>query len=364
MPLRQMPIEHLRDGQYCDSVYLVRKRQVATTKAGKQYMNLTLSDKTGEIGARIFANVDVYSGLFSESDFIYVQARVQMYDGRLQMVIDALDRVSHSEINLPDFLPAAQRDPEEMLKHVRKILESITDKKLQKLCMMAISEKTYQQMWEKAPAGMMIHHAYLGGLLEHTLSVLLLLDFIASHYENIDRDMLLTGGLFHDIGKLFELEYQTTISYADEGKLIPHLVSGVELVEKLALQIDGFSEEKKLLLKHIILSHHGVLEFGSPVVPATLEAVIIHHVDNLDSKVAAFFRMLDQTPKTSMWSDRSFALGTAVRRTSDVTGKHYAYRLPGAAPSEPVKETLEILGQKVADPEGDESQQNDLFGKK
>ncbi len=361
MPLRQMPIEHLQDGQYCDSVYLVRRKQIATTKAGKSYMNLTLSDKTGEVGARIFSNVEVYSGAFMENDFIYVQARVQIYDGRLQMVIDALDRVSPGEINPQDFLPASERDSEDMLRHVRRILESIQDEDLRKLCLSAVFEKPYEDMWKKAPAGRMIHHAYLGGLLEHTLSVLTLLDGIAAHYANIDRDMLLAGGVFHDIGKLFEMEYETTISYSDEGKLIPHLISGVELVEKLAARIENFPDEKKLLIKHIILSHHGVLEFGSPVVPATVEAAIIHHVDNLDSKVAAYLNMTEKAPADALWSDRSYALGTAVRRSADAKGRLYAYRLPGETPAQAAPE--EAAAKKAAGAKK-AGAQNDLFGDK
>jgi len=339
MPIRHIPIDSLEEGYYCDSVYLVRKRVMATAKTGKPYLNIVLADKTGEITARVFNNVEMFAHAFSEGDFIYVQARVQVYEGRMQMIIDSLERIPVSEINSEDFLPSGRHDPAMLLGHLRAILDTVEDEKMRALCVMAVFEAPHEKKWRRAPAAQNMHHSFLGGLLEHTLSVLMLLDVVGRHYRNVDRDMLLAGGLFHDIGKLWELDYETSIGYSDQGRLVPHLIIGVQLIDRLTAKIEKFPEEKKLLLQHIVLAHHGSREFGSPVLPATAEAVIIHYIDDMDAKVWSYQTQVEKAPPDALWSDRHNLLGTAVRRTSTVKKAIYDYRLPGESAEAPAAET-------------------------
>lgn len=343
MTVRHVPIEALQEGIYCDSVYHVRRRQIGTAKTGKAFLTLILGDKTGEITARIFNNAEVYANSFVEGDFLYVQGRVQIYEGRLQIVADSVERIAPADINPDDFLPGGRRDSAVLLKHLRDILESVGDEKIRTLCLSALEGDIGAKL-VRAPAAQTVHHSYIGGLLEHTLSMMMILDFLSGHYHNINRDILLAGGLFHDIGKIRELQYDTAFGYTDEGRLIPHLIIGVQIVDRLCASIPDFSDDARMQIQHIILSHHGTREFGSPVLPSTVEALIIHLVDDLDAKTNTFLTHIEKAPPDADWTDRHFILGQHLRRTVDTKGPLYGYRLPGeeknetpAPKSEPVR---------------------------
>ncbi|MCB1153099.1 HD domain-containing protein [bacterium] len=332
MALRQMPIDTLEEGLYADSVYLVRRRQLARSKAGRFYLNLVLSDKTGEIVARMFNKVEAYAHVFNEGDFIEIQGRVQTYEGKLQIVLDALSKVETDSIDPQDFLPAGRHDSEDLFARLRALLESIEEPKIRELCLAALDDETIGRLFKVAPAAQSMHHPFIGGLLEHTLSVMLLLDVVSRHYQNVNRSVILAGGFFHDIGKIRELVYETALGYSDEGRLIPHLIIGVQIVDDLVRRIGGMPEDLRLQIEHIILSHHGTREFGSPVIPATVEAIIVHQVDDLDAKVYAYQAHLEQTPDDATWSERHFLLGTHIRRTNEATKNLYGYHLDGPRP--------------------------------
>ncbi|MBZ0271232.1 HD domain-containing protein [bacterium] len=326
--MKQVPIDALVEGQNADSVYFVRRRQFGTARTGKPFITLTLGDRSGEITARIFSNVEYYQDECPEGAFVYVQARVQTYEGRIQLVVDTLKRVPDTDIDPTDFLPTGRHDPQLLLAHVRDIFATIADDKVRRLCLSAL-DGDLGERFTRAPAAMGIHHAFLGGLLEHTLSVLILCDTIARHYPNLDRDILIAGAFFHDLGKIHELDYQTSIVYTDHGRLIPHLVISVQIVDELTRAIDDFPDDKKKHIEHICLAHHGTREFGSPVLPATVEAIVVHHLDNLDSKVFSYFAAVEKAG-TAAWSDRQPHLGTYVKRTTSAAPPLYAYRLPEA----------------------------------
>lgn len=344
MPIRQTPIDTLEEGQYADSVYHVRRRAVATSKAGKPFLTVTLADKTGEITGRVFKNADFFADLFTEGDFIYVQGRTQTYEGKLQLVIDTLERVAPTEVEAKDFLPTSRRDPKELKRHMRRVLDSIGDEHVRALCVRAVFETPEGELFCRAPAAQGMHHAHLHGLLEHTLSVLILLDTVSRHYPNVNRDMLLAGGLFHDFGKIYELDFELAIGYSDRGRMVPHLIIGVQIIDRLIAEIPGFPEEARLQLEHIILAHHGTREFGSPVEPRTVEAMIIHQIEDMDAKVFAFLNHIEKAGPDATWTDKHFMLGVPLRRTTNAKQELYTYRLP--------------------DLEEAEARQPSLFGKK
>lgn len=346
MGIRQVPVNTLEDGMFCDSVYAVRRKQLATAKTGKPYLNLTLADRTGEIVARVFRNADYFSQLFSEGEFVYVQAKVQSYEGKLQLVIDALERVAPSEVSAEDFLPAGRVPPDVLKKHMRAILETIADERIRRLCLMAMFETPEGEAFCRAPAAQNMHHAHLYGLLEHTVSVLLLLDTVSRHYTNVNRDVLLAGGLFHDFGKVYELEYARSFGYSDRGRLVPHLIIGVQLLGEWCARIPDFPAEAKLQIEHIILAHHGTREFGSPVIPATVEAQIIHQIDDMDAKVWAMMNHIEKAGPDAQWTDRHGLLGTYLRRTSSAASELYGFHLPADTSEEPAPVQPSLFGKK------------------
>ncbi|MCZ7585146.1 MAG: OB-fold nucleic acid binding domain-containing protein [Deltaproteobacteria bacterium] len=238
--MRQVPVTSLEEGMYCDSVYLVSKRHMGTAKTGKAFMTLTLADKTGEVTARVFNNAERYANEFAEGDFLAVQGRVQTYEGRTQIVLDKLARVAPEKVDPADFLRTGRHDPAVLLGHVRDLLATIEDEKIRELCLLAVSDETYGPAFSRAPAAQSMHHPFIGGLLEHTLSVLMHLDRVGRHYRNVNRDILLAGGLFHDIGKVRELSFETSIGYTDEGRLVSHLVIGVQILDELGARVKDF----------------------------------------------------------------------------------------------------------------------------
>ncbi len=326
-------ISELKDGDQLESIYFCSHKMTAVTKQGKPYLNLTIADKTGEVTVRVFDDAERYGETFNQGDFLYIQGRSQLFQGAMQVIARHLEKVNAEELNPDDFMPSSFNDPDEMLGSLRTLVETIQDDHLRRLCLLMLDDPEIGPKFKRAPAAKSMHHNYVHGLLEHTLSMTLLADKACSHYKNLDRDMLLAGVVFHDIGKIYEMSYDIAIDYTDSGKLIGHITMGTMLVERLSEKIDDFPKEKKRLLEHILLSHHGTREFGSPVVPATVEANIIHHLDNLDAKVNAFLMTAEKSPTDSDWTDRHFLLGTQVRKTVEVEkGPLYGYHLTPGKP--------------------------------
>ena len=301
-------IKDLKEKMAVRSPFLVKFCAVAVGKTGKPYMNLVLQDKTGEIEARLWEDVPKYAGHAVRDSFLWVEATCQSYQGRKQLVIKSLQVLREDEIQLKEYVAESPVDPENLYRKILVYIESMVDPYYRALAESILKDDAeIIAKFKKAPAAKSMHHAYPAGLLEHVVSITGILDHMAVHYAPyVDRDLLFLGGFFHDIGKLWELSYDRVTEYTTEGKLIGHLVMGVELVERKVRELEAqpgrlpgaFPEEKKLLVKHIILSHHGELEYGSPKRPKCLEALIVHYVDDLDSKVNSIrsFTEQDQTP--------------------------------------------------------------------
>jgi len=301
--LKRKFAEQIRERDQLDDAFLVRDKITAMAKNGKPYLTLKLMDRTGEIEGRVWDRVDELGGRFERDDFIRVQGKASVYLGKMQLVVQDLERLEDAQVDLADFLPVAGRSREIMLDEVRQLVATMTDPPLRALMESFLGDEEFVAGYAAAPAAKAIHHVYLGGLLEHSLAVARLADDICRRYPGVHRDLLLTGALLHDMGKISELCYERTFGYTDAGKLLGHIVIGVEMLERQLARLPEFPSTLATLLKHLLLSHHGQYEFGSPKRPKTLEAVILNYVDDLDSKINGVQTHISREPdNTSAWT--------------------------------------------------------------
>jgi 3'-5' exoribonuclease len=274
-------------GQNTTGIFLVAAKEVRPKKSGDPYLSLTLADRTGEVDAKMWDNVEGVMDTFNRNDFVRVTGVPNLYNNRLQFTVHKLARVSESDLEMGDFFPASRRDRDGMMKELRGIIASVGNPHLRALLEAIFSDAALAEKYKTAPAAKSIHHAWLGGLIEHVLALCALCRSVAPHYPQVDVDLLLTGAILHDIGKVDELTYQRGFGYSDDGQMIGHIVQGLRIVDEAARHIPELPAKLKTLVDHMILSHHGELEFGSPKVPLFPEALMLHFLDNLDSKMEA-----------------------------------------------------------------------------
>ena len=283
--MKKRYIADIRAGDVVDDVFVLSEKILSQKRDGNNFLTITLSDKTGTIKGVVWDDVDRITAGTTSGDFVHVNGNVGEYKGALQVVIKKMDAIPADSIDSADFLPQTLRDIEGMFDRLIRITESIKNDYLKRLVDAFWKDKEFVRKFKAAPAAKKMHHAYIGGLLEHTLSMVSLADKIAGHYSGVDRDLLLAGAIFHDIGKIDEFEYQFKIDYSDKGRLLNHIVIGLKMVDEKLSEIDEFPEDQALLLKHMIVSHHGAREFGSPEPPKIIEAVLLNYIDEIDSKV-------------------------------------------------------------------------------
>ena len=295
-------ITDIRAGDRVDDIFVLSEKILSQKKDGNNFLNVTLSDKTGTIKGVVWDNVDQIAAGITSGDFAHVNGSVSDYRGTLQVVIKNMEPFSPDRVDPSDFLPKTSRDIEGMFERLVKRMDSITTDYLKALIDAFFKDKEFVNKFKTAPAGKKMHHAYIGGLLEHTLSMVSLADKIAGHYSGIDRDLLLSGAILHDIGKIDEFEYQFKIDYSDKGRLLNHIVIGIEMVDDKLSGIEHFPEDQMLLLKHLIVSHHGTREFGSPEPPKTIEAVLLNYIDEIDSKVNAIRDFIASEDPDETWT--------------------------------------------------------------
>jgi 3'-5' exoribonuclease len=282
-------VKDLQDKQVFNTIFLARDKVMLTGKNGKSYISVFLADSSGAVDARIWDNVDAFGEAFQTGDIVRVKGLVQIFQNRRQVIIHRLERAQADEYRMDDFVSTARRQPEDMLAELVRITEGMQNGSIRQLTLEVLNDPEIRRRLLVAAAAKSIHHAYIGGLLEHVLSICGMMKLLHAHYAlqqvELNLDFLIFGAIFHDIGKIWELDVSNGISYTDRGKLIGHMVMAVELVEKKASRILGFPDDLKDLLKHIILSHHGRLEYGSPKTPMFLEAFLVAAIDDLDSKI-------------------------------------------------------------------------------
>jgi 3'-5' exoribonuclease len=295
-------VKDIREEDDITGCYLVKQKRLATTKTGKPYLNLALADRTGTLEGKVWDNADHLSSLFQEGDIIEIKGRAGSYRGQIQITVFGLNPI-RGEMDPALFLESTAGDLSEMMKSLRGILKGVKNIHLRSLNERFLADSDFMAQFKTAPAAKHFHHNYLGGLLEHTLSVCQMVSQIADHYPQLDKDLLLTASFLHDIGKIREFEYALNIDYTDEGRLIGHLVMGVTMMEAKLDKLKNFPREMALRLKHLILSHHGEYEFGSPKRPKFLEAFVLHQVDDLDAKIVGLGRYMEKDQQGGAWTD-------------------------------------------------------------
>ncbi len=278
----------LAPNQDISAVFLVQSKDIRQKRTGEPYLSLTLSDKTGTIDAKMWDNVSAVTETFDRDDFVQVKGQVQVFQNRKQLTIHRMQFVSDRDVDLADFLPASRRDIQEMFSELHGIVTGMSNPYLKGLLAAFFADEDIARAYRSAPAAKSVHHAYIGGLIEHVLSMCKLAKMTAAHYENIDTDLLLTGVILHDIGKIRELSFERSFSYTTEGQLIGHIQIAMRMIGEKIRAVPGFPAKLRMLLEHMILSHHGQLEFGSPKVPQFAEAMLLHQIDNMDSKMETF----------------------------------------------------------------------------
>jgi len=298
----------LQDSEPLEEVYLLADRQVRANRNGDSYLLAQLRDRTGQISGLLWNVNDTHVAHLHPGDYVKARGKVQLFQGNLQVILTRLDQVSPDLVEQDDFIPQSTADTERQMARLKEILFSLKDPDLRALMMAFWDDPEILDGLRQAPAGIRLHHAYHGGLLEHVLTLAEGALRLSDLYPKVDYDLVLAGVFLHDLGKIRELSYETSFSYTDEGQLIGHLVMGVEmLADKIRRteQSTGrpFPPEKVMRLKHLVLSHHGSYEFGSPKLPMTPEAIALHHLDNLDAKTNEFLSLIESDPNAgSSWT--------------------------------------------------------------
>lgn len=285
-------VVELKEGDLVEGIFQVKRKGIHTSQNGNPYLSLRLSDRTGEIEGRLWEGIEDWAKGLVEGDFLRVKGKVVSFRGHLQINIKEMALIQ--EVDIKEFLPSSKRDIDEMVEEIRTYTALVVDTYLRKLLTSFFDDEEFLTLFKKAPAAKDLHHVYLGGLLEHTLEVTKLCIEAMNHFKNINKDLLITGALLHDIGKIYEFNYERFIEYSTQGRLLGHIAIGVRLLEERVKGIEGFPEGLRMLLEHLIISHHGENEYGSPVVPKTVEALILHSLDNLNAKVNCFQSFIDR----------------------------------------------------------------------
>lgn len=288
--------------------YLVKQKMMGRTRKGDPFISLILADRTGNIEARVWEQAEAFSSLFSEGDVIEVQGQAVIFRGQLQLTISDL-QVPKDKPDLSLFLESSPRDVSEMMTLLKDILLSIKNPSLKDLVTQFLDDPSFISSLKRVPAAKNFHHDYLGGLLEHTLSVCQMADLLAHHYSQLDKDLLITAAFLHDIGKIRELTCHPKIDYTDQGRLLGHIVLGGEMLEEKVSTLKHFPEELAVRLKHLIFSHHGHHEFGSPKRPKFLEAFALHLIDDLDAKINGLTRFMKKDHREGNWTEFNRLLG-------------------------------------------------------
>ena len=351
-------VKDLQPNQIIRSSFLVHHKDVRQKKTGEPFLSLTVGDKSGDIDAKMWDNVSDVVDVFGVGDFVKVKGVMSLYNGRPQFTIHSLDRVDEREIALPDFFPASARDPEEMFSELMGIVQGMKDPHLKALLEAFFADDFIRARYKKAPSAKQIHHAFLGGLLEHVLSLCGLCQLVGPHYTNINQDLLLTGAILHDIGKIEELTYDRALGYSEVGQLLGHISIGIRYLHDKLREVPDFPPALAVLVEHMVLSHHGKLEFGSPKVPAFPEALLFSYLDDLDSKMECMRAQLERDENSEgaftaynyamerVFLKKDRFLGNAAPKVGDAsnavprpvpaTAKNEALS-PGSSPKRPVE---------------------------
>lgn len=293
--MEKLFVSDLSDKQVVHSTFLAKNKTLLTDKKGNQYISLHLSDKSGSVDAKIWDNIERMNNLFESGDIVIVKGLVQLYQNKKQIIVHKIDPIGDQDLKVEDYVGEIGSSPEEVLQELLQLVKQVESDHIRQLLETTLNDPQIKEKLLTSPAAKSIHHVKVGGLIEHILSISKMMVFVAGQYKQLNFDLLLFGAIYHDLGKIWELEWTNKgIRYTDKGRLIGHLAMSSELVEKKASQILGFPEDLIMILKHIVLSHHGKLEYGSPKVPMLLEAYVVWMADDFDSKIDSISQFMNQ----------------------------------------------------------------------
>ena len=311
-------IDTFREGMHIADVYLCKNKQIALTKNGKEYGNLVMQDKTGTIDAKIWDLGSPGVGEFETMDYVHVEADVTLFQSSFQLNVRRIRRAQEGEYVEADYLPVSKKDIKKMYEELLGYIRSVKNPYLQKLLSgYFVENAAFAKAFQFHSAAKTVHPGFVGGLLEHTLSVTKLCDYYAGYYPMINRDLLLTAAIFHDVGKTRELSRFPENDYTDDGQLLGHIIIGTEMVGESIRSIPGFPEKLATELKHCILAHHGELEYGSPKKPALLEALALNFADNTDAKMETMIEALQSGGENKGWLGYNRLLESNIRKTTE-----------------------------------------------
>jgi 3'-5' exoribonuclease len=318
-------INQLGEQETVAEVFRASEKQLRPNRTGHLYLQLELSDRSGAVGARMWNATESLYRSFENGDFVRVEGTSQRFQGAMQLILTRLEKVDPKEVSEDDFTPLAAVDVDQLVVRLGELLRSIANPHLRNLAECFLLDEEFMGKLARAPGGVKHHHAYLGGLLEHVVTLMEVVLRVAPCYPQLDRDLLLLGAFLHDAGKTDELSYEREFAYSDEGQLVGHLVMGVSLLEQKAREAEKLAGEPLpaellLRLKHLIVSHHGEYDYGSPKLPMTLEAVALFCLDNLDAKISAFSRQMRDDPNVgSPWTNFNPSLGRKLFKGSNAS---------------------------------------------
>jgi 3'-5' exoribonuclease len=313
-------VADLAADQTVTTFFLVTEKEVRSTQNGKAYLRLELGDRTGTVEARMWDHFEDSAATIARDDFVKIQGRVEIYRNKKQLMLDRLRKADETEVDAEDFYAHTAENVDQLWARLRELAESVQNPWLQQLLLAILDDEQIAPRMRRAPAAKTMHHAFLGGLLEHVISLCELCDVVAARYPETNRDLLMTGGILHDIGKVYELSYERSLGYTTEGQLLGHIVIAVELIGRKVSAMPGFPEELAVLVKHMILSHHGQYDFGSPKLPMFREAVMLHYLDDLDSKMGAMRALYASDKGDPDWTERGGALERRLLRVDKYLG--------------------------------------------
>jgi 3'-5' exoribonuclease len=335
-------VTELKENENLSSSFLVKAKTLGNTRSGNPFLRIRLADRSGETEGRIWERALELDGEFEVNDVVRLRGKVELYQGELQLNISDLERIEPTKVDPTLYLPTGSKDPQEQWLQLSDLAAQVKNSYLKSLLRSFLTDVDFVRQMKQSPAAKAMHHAYLGGLLEHTVSVTRLLGRICDHYPRLDRDLLVTGAILHDIGKLEEFSYHLQLDYTDAGRLLGHVVLGVQRVQEKINKIKGFPADLSLALQHLMISHHGEYEFGSPKRPKTLEAFALNYADDLDAKMNHVSGLLDaEDENASRWTPyqrvygRYFFKGTteekkdagleAVGKKEEAEQKNYSF---------------------------------------
>ncbi|MSO21123.1 MAG: HD domain-containing protein [Acidobacteria bacterium] len=328
--MKELYVRDLQPNTVIVSAFLVQTKDLRYKKTGEGYLSLILSDKSGEMEAKIWENVAELLPLFERDDFVKVKGAVQVFRNKPQLTIHRIKKVPDNDVDVADFFPHSERDPEEMWQELQAVVASLDRQPLRDLFGLILGDPEIADRLKRAPAAKSMHHAFLGGLLEHVLSLARLARLVLQNYPTLDGDLVVSGVILHDLGKIYEMSYSRSIQYTSHGQLLGHMILEIQILHDKLRQLPEFPKRLQILLEHLIISHHGQYEFGSPKLPMFPEALLLHYIDDLDSKLQGMQMLIAKDATTSgEWTGYLPSLGRTLLKVQNYLANEDADKKAG-----------------------------------